>query len=142
MREHLIKVEASTPGREDALMKICVQDPVVATTYLLDETDLWPFSVDPDDYSVTADVLFVLPSGHLLEDLPASRLSDSTEPAVQVVDPDTNRSWLIPFDALIRFEVSTPPSDPEGVVWFAMPSAHDLLAAVPVFRKALVQHSS
>lgn len=123
-------------------MKICVQDPVAATTYLLDEADLDPYSVDPDDYSVAADVLFVVPSGHLVEDLPASRLSDSTSPTLQVVDPDTNRSWLIRFDALSTYIVPAPPSDPEAVVWFAMPSARDLLAAVPVFRKALVQHSS
>lgn len=123
-------------------MRICIQDPASARTYLLNETDLAPCAHDPDDYDVSADVLFVIPSDQLVEELPASRLSDATSPTVQIADPANNRTWVLAFSELERFRVSVPPSDVEDVVWFAMPTARELVAAVPVFRKALVQHSS
>lgn len=123
-------------------MKICIQDPALSVTYLLDEADLGGFTADPDDYAATADVLFVIPSGELLQELPSSRLSDSSTPSIQIVDPDGNRSWLIPFEGLQRFRVPVPPTDGDDIAWFAMPTARELIAAVPVFRKALVQHSS
>lgn len=123
-------------------MKICIQDPASTGTYLLDEVDLVPFATDSDDYSIAVDVLFVIPSDHLVQELPASRLSESTTPSVQIVDPGGDRSWVIPFAKLEGFRVPVPPGDDDDVVWFAMPSARELIAAVPVFRKALVQHSS
>ncbi len=122
-------------------MKICIQDPASARAYILDEIGLEPFAHDSDDYGTKVDVLFVIPSDQLVQELPASRLSDSAEPVVQIVDPASNSSWVIPHDALEKFRVSVPPVD-EDVVWFAMPTARELIAAVPVFRKALVQHSS
>lgn len=123
-------------------MRICIQDPASGATYLIDEVDLPPFETDPDDYTISVDVLFVIPTDNLIQELPASRLSDSPTPSVQIVDPDTNRSWVIPFESLERFEIPVPPTDGDAVVWFAMPTARELVAAVPVFRKALVQHSS
>jgi hypothetical protein len=124
------------------IVKICIQDPVSAATYLIDDADLAPFATNPDDYNTAIDVLFVIPSNQLVQELPASRLSESTTPAIQITDPAGNRSWVIPFDKLQGFRVSVPPADADDVVWFAMPTARDLIAAVPVFRKALVQHSS
>lgn len=123
-------------------MKICIQDPLLERTYLMDESDLGVFATDPDDYSVSVDVLFVLPSDDLVQELPASRLTDSAEPSVQIVDPAGNRSWVVPFEKLEAFVVPVPPADVDDVAWFAMPTARELIAAVPVFRKALVQHSS
>jgi len=122
-------------------MKFCIQDPAQMTTYVLSEDDLAPFSADPDDYSIQSDVLFVVPTDQLVQELPVSRLTESATPTVQIADPATNRSWVVPFDKLGSFRVDVPPSD-DDVVWFAMPSARDLIAAVPIFRKALVQHSS
>jgi hypothetical protein len=122
-------------------MQICIQDPAKYSTYLLQEDDLQRFAVDPADDGVAADVLFVHPAATLVQELPASRLTDSETPSVQIVDPDRSRSWLIGFEALQDFRVPTPPSE-GNVVWFAMPSAKEILAAVPVFRRALVQHSS
>ncbi|MGH3328106.1 MAG: hypothetical protein ACRDPT_09995 [Streptomycetales bacterium] len=124
-----------------ATVRICIQDPVAGSTYLLDENDLPVFAVDPDDYDIGVDVLFVLPSDDLVQELPASRLTDSPQPSVQIVDPNGNRSWVIPFEKLEAFTVPMPPTEGE-VAWFAMPTARELIAAVPVFRKALVQHSS
>jgi hypothetical protein len=123
-------------------MKICIQDPVGARTYLLDENHLAAFAADPDDYSGNVDVLFVMPSDELVQELPASRLTDSQTPSIQIVDPGGNRAWVIPFEKLEDFVVPAPPADGEDVAWFAMPTARDLMTAVPVFRKALVQFSS
>lgn len=123
-------------------MQICIQDPAKYATYLLQEDDLQRFAVNPNDDGVAADVLFVHPADTLVQELPASRLTDSETPSVQIVDPDRSRSWLIRFSDLQEFRVPTPPSDSDGVIWFAMPSAKEILAAVPVFRRALVQHSS
>ena len=85
-------------------------------------------------------MLFVILSDHLVQELPASRLCESMIPSVQIVDPGGDRSWVIPFAKLEEFSV--PPGNADDVVWFVMPSARELVAAVPVFRKALVQHSS
>jgi hypothetical protein len=123
-------------------MKICIQDPLAAQTYLLDERDLAAFAADPDDYSISVDVLFVLPSDQLVQELPASRFTDSGTPSIQIADPGANRTWVIPFEKLQAFAVPVPPTDETDVAWFAMPTARELIAAVPVFRKALVQHSS
>jgi hypothetical protein len=123
-------------------VKICIQDPVSVATYLVDDADLAPFVTDPDDYGTAIDMLFVIPSGQLVQELPASRLSESMTPSIQITDPAGNRSWVIPFEKLQGFRVPVPPVDSDDVVWFAMPTARDLIAAVPVFRKALVQHSS
>lgn len=123
-------------------MKICIQDPISIATYVLDADDLTSFAADPDDYTTSVDVLLVIPSDQLVQELPATRLSDSPNPSVQIVDPEGNRSWVIPFEKLAAFQVPSPPDDAQDVVWFAMPSARALIAAVPVFRKALVQHSS
>lgn len=122
-------------------MKVCIQDPASAATYLIPEAALEGFSGDPDENGQSVDVLFVMPSDDVIQELPASRLSDSTTPAVQIIDPDRNCSWVIGFTELQAFRVATPPADGEGVLWFSMPSARELLAAVPVFRKALVQNS-
>jgi hypothetical protein len=121
-------------------MKICIQDPATYQTYLLGEQDLLRFQTEP--YSEgDADVLFVLPTQALLQELPASRLTDSLAPAIQIVDTEGGRTWRLTSEQLQAFAVAAPPSD-DDVFWFAMPSARQVLAAVPVFRKALVQHSS
>lgn len=123
-------------------MRVCIQDPASSATYLIDEADLAPFETDPDDYTVSVDVLLVIPTDDLVQELPSSRLSDSSTPSLQIVNPDSNLSWVLPHESLQRFEVAVPPTDGDDIVWFAMPTARELAAAVPVFRKALVQHSS
>jgi hypothetical protein len=104
--------------------------------------ELLRFEVDPKKQESDVDVLLVCPADTLVQELPPARMTNSETPTVQIVDPDQNRNWVIGFDDLRRFTVSTPPSDDDDMVWFAMPSAKDTLAAVPVFRRALVQHSS
>jgi len=123
-------------------MKICIQDPSNGSTYLLSESNLTPFAIDSNTDETSVDVLFVCPADTLVQELPASRMTDSTTPTVQIVDPDNNRSWILQFSDLQRFRVPTPPSDGKDLAWFAMPSAKEVLAAVPAFRRALVQHSS
>lgn len=123
-------------------MQVCIQDPHNHATYFLGEQDLATFCVGPNNRGAEADVLLVCPSDTLVHELPASRMTDSDTPSVQIVDPAGNKSWLLHFAELQKFRVATPPRDADDVVWFAMPSAKDVLAAVPVFRRALVQHSS
>lgn len=122
-------------------MRVCIQDPVKNANYVINEAELAKFAVDGDD-DREVDVLLVASGDTLLQELPPSRLSDSDMPTVQIVDPDANRNWVIPFEALQRFSTPTPPSDSEDIRWFAMPLARNALAAVPVFRRALVQNSS
>jgi hypothetical protein len=123
-------------------MQVCVQDPRNQAVYLLKETELAKFAADADAQDQPVDVLLVHPGDTLIQELPPSRMTDSETPTVQIVDPDGNRNWIIGFDDLKRYRVATPPSDAEDVVWFAMPSAKETLAAVPLFRRALVQHGS
>lgn len=123
-------------------MQVCIQDPKNASTYVLKENDLMSFAVDPYDDNGSVDVLFVHGGDTLVQELPASRMTDSETPTVQIVDTNCNRSWLVQFNDLKRFQVPVPPSDADDIIWFAMPSAKELLSAVPVFRRALVQHSS
>lgn len=123
-------------------MKFCIQDPVNRRVYLADEADLGPWAADPDDYSVQVDVLLIVPSDELLQELPATRLTDETAPIVQIVDPNRNKSWILSSEDLEKFSVDAAPTDEGDMAWFAMPSARELIAAVPVFRKALVQHGS
>jgi len=122
-------------------VQICIQDPASYRTYLIPDASLAAFEVEAahDD---EADVVFVLPSDALIQELPASRLTDSESPTIQIVDTEGSRAWRLEFEQLERFSVAVPPSDEIEVAWFAMPSAKQVLAAVPVFRKALVQHSS
>lgn len=123
-------------------MQVCIQDPSSYSTYLLDEVELERFSHDPADNGGAADVLFVRPSDTLVQELPPARMTDSQTPRIQIVDPDRKLSWMLDFSDLQRFRVPAPPSGGSDMVWFAMPSAKEVLAAVPVFRCALVQHSS
>jgi hypothetical protein len=123
-------------------MQVCIQDPQNSSVYFLNEMELLRFEVDPKKQESDVDVLLVCPADTLVQELPPARMTNSETPTVQIVDPDQNRNWVIGFDDLRRFTVSTPPSDDDDMVWFAMPSAKDTLAAVPVFRRALVQHSS
>lgn len=123
-------------------MKFCIQDPSNGRVYLADEAELAPFAVSTDDYSLKVDVLLIVPGDELLQELPSSRLTDSDEPVVQIVDPGRNKSWLLTSADLQAFRVAAPPSEEHDVAWFAMPSARELMAAVPIFRKALVQHGS
>lgn len=123
-------------------MQVCIQDPSSHSTYFLDEIELERFSHDPANDGSSADVLFIRPGDTLVQELPPSRMTDSQTPRIQIVDPDRKRSWMLDFNDLQRFRVPAPPSGGSDMVWFAMPSAKDVLAAVPVFRRALVQHSS
>jgi hypothetical protein len=123
-------------------MQICIQDPHNNAVYLLSEAELTNFAADEKDQEKPIDVLLVYPGNTLVQELPPARMTDSDNPTVQIVDPDGNRNWIIEFEELKRYVVPTPPSDVEDVIWFAMPSAKESLAAVPVFRRALVQHSS
>lgn len=122
-------------------MKLCIQDPASAATYLIPADDLPPFNTDPDLTGEAVDVLFVIPSDDVIQELPATRLSDSTTPSVQIIDPDQSMSWVLSHKALQQFRVPAPPVDGEETLWFSMPSSRELLAAVPMFRRALVQNS-
>ena len=123
-------------------MRVCIQDPIKNANYVINDAELAKFAVHGIDDDCEIDVLLVASGDTLLQELPSSRLSDSETPTVQIVDPDGNRNWVIQFNDLERFSTPTPPNDSEDMQWFAMPSARDALAAVPVFRRALVQHSS
>jgi hypothetical protein len=122
------------------MMKFCIQDPAEGRVYLADETNLDQFLVNSDDHSTQVDVLLVVPSSDLLQPLPSTRLTDGDVTAVQIVDPNRNKSWVLNACDLAMFSVGAPPVDDDGVIWFAMPTARELIAAVPVFRKALVQY--
>ena len=123
-------------------MQVCIQDPRNQAVYLLNEAELAKFAADADAQDQAVDVLLVHPGDTLIQELPPSRMTDSETPTVQIVDPDGNRNWIIGFDDLNRYRVPTPPADAEDVIWFAMPSAKEVMAAVPLFRRALVQHGS
>ena len=123
-------------------MQMCIQDPANHTNYVLNENELQKFSVTNPDEDREIDVLLVAAGDTLLQELPSSRLSDSATPTVQIVDPDSNRIWIIGFDDLKLYETAAPPTEAEDMVWFAMPTARSALAAVPVLRRAMVQHSS
>ncbi len=123
-------------------MQVCIQDPANQATYLLRRSDLDPFSVDPHDDSISVDVVLVHAGDTLVQELPSTRLSDSETPTVQIVMPDESQSWVVKFEDLQAFKVQVPPEDADDVVWFAMPTAKKLMAAVPAFRRAMVQHSS
>jgi hypothetical protein len=129
------------PQAKEIAVHICIQDPANYRTYLIPGDALSEFEVAAahDD---EADVVFVLPSDALVQELPASRLTDSETPTIQILDTEASRAWRLRFEELERFSVAVPPSDEIEAAWFAMPSAKQVLAAVPVFRKALVQHSS
>ncbi len=123
-------------------MRVGIQDPANHTNYVINENELQKFAVSSLDEDRNVDVLLVAAGDTLLQELPSSRLTDSATPTVQIVDPDSNRSWIIGFDDLKLFEMATPPNEGEDMVWFAMPTARNALAAVPVLRRAMVQHSS
>ncbi len=123
-------------------MRFCIQDPSKGRVYLADEAELVPFEVNTNDYSIKVDVMLIVPGDELLQELPSSRLTDSVEPTVQIVDPSRNKSWVLTSADLQAFRVAAPPAEQADTAWFAMPSARELMAAVPIFRKALVQHGS
>lgn len=122
-------------------MNLCIQHPAEGTTYLLPKDALEEFACEPGAREQAADVMFVIPSTDLVQELPASRLSDAVEPLIQVADPDRDRSWMIPFEKLSRFRVPVPPLEMDDITWFAIPEKPQLVGSVPVFRKAPVQHS-
>lgn len=119
-------------------MDVCIQDPGTFRTFLIPDGALSEFSSDGTE---DADIVFVMPSDSMVQEVGASRLTDAGNPTIQIVDTDGDRAWRLSHEDLTRFAVDTPP-DGENTAWFAMPSAKEVLAAVPVFRKALVQHGS
>ena len=123
-------------------MQVCVQDPANNKTYLMSRTDLSAFAADSRDDGRDVDVLLIHGGECIVQELPSSRLSDSPTPTVQIVDSESGQSWIVDFESLTSFSVPAPPSDGDNIIWFAMPSAKEVLAAVPVVRRALVQHSS
>jgi hypothetical protein len=122
-------------------VNFCIQDPSASKTFLLSDYALKQFEAD-ESTDVAADVLFVCPSDSLLQEIPPpARLSNSDRPVVQIVDSDKNKSWVIDYSNLEKMEVAAPPQG-KDVVWFAMPKAKEVMAAIPMFRRALVQHGS
>jgi hypothetical protein len=121
--------------------KLAVQDLQHATTYLLDTGQLDQYRLDETD-DAAADVLFVMPSQLLVEEVPALCSAESAEPSVLICDPDHDRRWLLAHADLTNFAVrpGTEPADAD--MGFSMPEASGLLEAVPFFRRALVQNSS
>lgn len=122
-------------------MKIAVQDPGKNATYILDPELLGEFTVGPAQLGEGADVVFVLPSKTLCEQVPVVSGSASTDPSILISDPDGDRRWLLTRSDLERFAAGDQP--PTDAVWFSMPDASaGIYAAVPLFRRALVQNSS
>ncbi|MFD5425933.1 hypothetical protein [Streptomyces sp. NPDC127084] len=121
-------------------MKIAVQDPGRNATYVLDPELLGEFTVDPAQLGEGADVVFVLPSKTLCEQVPVVAGTGSADPSILISDPDGDRRWLLTRSALERFADVQPPAD---AVWFSMPDeSAGIYSAVPLFRRALVQNSS
>ncbi|MGW0394818.1 hypothetical protein ACWDYJ_28840 [Streptomyces sp. NPDC003042] len=99
------------------------------------------FTVEPARLGEGADVVFVLPSETLCEQVPVIAGSGSTNPSILISDPDRDRRWLLTRSDLERFAADHQP--PADAVWFSMPDASaGIYAAVPLFRRALVQNSS
>ncbi len=122
-------------------MNICIQDPATYRTFLVPNEALSEFSCD-GEREESADIVFVIPSNAMVQEVPASRLTDADSPTIHIVDPDADQAWRLSYEQLERFTVAAPPVEDGDSAWFAMPSAREVLAAVPVFRKALVQHGS
>lgn len=123
-------------------MKICIQDPRGGRTYVLGSCELDQYRLNGED-EAAADILFVMPSRLLVEELPAVRSSASTRPSVLICDPDHDRRWLLAHADLERFSVAwTPDAVDDEAVWFSMPDDCGVLGVVPFFRRALVQNSS
>ncbi|MEU5388858.1 hypothetical protein [Kitasatospora cineracea] len=122
-------------------MQIAVQDPSTKTTYLLDPASLAEFEADPSQLDEGADVVFVLPSAVLCEQVPVVPGDASADPSILISDPDGDRRWLLTRSDLERFASG---EQAQGdAVWFSLPSAEvGLYSAVPLFRRALVQNSS
>ncbi|GLV88637.1 hypothetical protein Slala04_00910 [Streptomyces lavendulae subsp. lavendulae] len=122
-------------------MKIAVQDPGKNATYVLDPELLGEFTVKPAQLGEGADVVFVLPSKTLCEQVPVVAGTGSADPSILISDPDGDRRWLLTRSALERFAADGQP--PTDAVWFSMPDASaGIYSAVPLFRRALVQNSS
>jgi len=122
-------------------MRVCIQDPVNSTAYVINALELDRFRASEDAFE-DVDVMLVHGGDSVIQELPAFRASDTTHPTVQIVDAEGDRSWILKFDDLKSFSRPAPSPQDNDVIWFAMPSARDVLAAVPVFRKAIVQMSS
>ncbi|MEU9026792.1 hypothetical protein AB0D46_04485 [Streptomyces sp. NPDC048383] len=118
-----------------------MQDPGKNATYILDPELLGEFTVGPAQLGESADVVFVLPSKTLCEQVPVVSGSGSADPSILISDPDGDRRWLLTRSDLERFAAGDQP--PTDAVWFSMPDASaGIYAAVPLFRRALVQNSS
>lgn len=123
-------------------MRFCIQDLADGATYVFDQDALGVFRVDPDYCGQDIDVLLVVPSGEIIQEVPPCRLTDAVDPTVQLVDTVRNLAWVFKLCDMAAYRTSTPPAEIDDVIWFAMPTSRELVAAVPVFRKALVQHGS
>jgi hypothetical protein len=122
-------------------MQVCIQDPSNSSCYVIADAELAKFAVEETGPEREVDVLFVCPGNSLVQELPSSRLTDSVTPTIQIVDPDHNKNWVVDFAHLANYRVASPPVSIDETIWFAMPSAREVLAAVPMFRRALVQNS-
>lgn len=123
-------------------MKVSIQDPQHQTTYVLESDELDQYRLNGEDEAL-ADILFVMPSRLLIEELPTVRSSASTEPSVLICDPDHDRRWLLAHADLERFSVGwRADAANDEAVWFSMPDDCGVLGLVPFFRRALVQNSS
>lgn len=122
-------------------VRIAVQDPGKNATYILDPDLLAEFEVEPTRLGDGADIVFVLPSKTLCDQVPVVAGNGSPDPSILISDPDGDRRWLLTRSDLERFAADERP--PADAVWFSMPdSTAGIYTAVPLFRRALVQNSS
>ncbi|MGK4579635.1 hypothetical protein [Kitasatospora sp. HPMI-4] len=122
-------------------MQIAVQDPGRSVTYLLDPAVMADFEVSDAQLGEGADIVFVLPSKTLCEQVPVVP-GGTADGTILISDPDGDRRWLLTRSDLERFEAPAE-SAGDNAVWFSMPDASaGIYTAVPLFRRALVQNSS
>ncbi|MFJ2782401.1 MULTISPECIES: hypothetical protein [unclassified Kitasatospora] len=123
-------------------MQIAVQDPEKHTTYILDPSSLADFELSNAQSGDGADIVFVLPSQTLCDQVPVVPGAGSGDQSILISDPDSDRRWLLTRSDLERFAAPTSSAANEAV-WFSMPgTAAGIYTAVPLFRRALVQNSS
>jgi hypothetical protein len=128
------------------LPNVLIQDPARECFYYIPAEDLRKFEAGPDTWTQvnTGTVVFLIPDGDLVEEVPPFIRPGESRPSVLIQYRRGEAAYFLTFEQLNQFATewgSTEIPD-EHVISFIMPIGQELIEQLPELRRALLQTST
>jgi hypothetical protein len=130
----------------EELPNVLIQDANRACWYYIPAQELRNFEAVPDTWTQvdTGTVVFVIPDGDLVEEVPPFIRPGESQPSVLIQYRRGEVAYFLTFEQLNRFARPWESEDvPENnLISFIMPIGHELIEQLPELRRALLQTST